>query len=96
MCVNIHLLTLGQAEGTIHPQPHLSVRLSAVNHGIVGPQAEPVVGEDGDQVMGEEQQQTDEGQNHTDGFHIGPEDRQLDLREERRAAHGCVMMNSSL
>lgn len=54
-------LTLGQAESTVHPQSHQSVRLSAVDHGVVGPQAQPVVREEGDQVMGEEQQHTDAG-----------------------------------
>lgn len=37
--------------------------------------------------MGEEQQETDEGQENSDGFQIGPEHRQSDLgREERTAA----------
>lgn len=78
-CVSV-VLTLGQAETTIHPQSHQSVWLRAVNHGVVSPQAQPVVGEEGDQVMGEEQQQTDDGQKDTNGLQVGPEDRQLDLR----------------
>lgn len=35
--------------------------------------------------MGEEQQQTDEGQENSNSFQIGPEDRELDLRREERA-----------
>lgn len=64
-------LTLGQAKSAIHPKSHQSVRLSAINQGVISPQAQPVVGEQGYQVMGEEQKQTNAGQKHSDGFQIG-------------------------
>lgn len=78
----IFWLTLGQAKATVHSKSPKSVGLSAINYQVIGPQAKPVVGEQGDQVMGEEQQQTDAGQKYTDGFQIGPKYRQLHLRRE--------------
>lgn len=44
--------------------------------------AQPNVGKQGDQVMDEEQQQTDAGQKNSYSFQIGPEHRELDLRKE--------------
>lgn len=54
VCMLLPPLTLGQAESTIHPKSHQSVRLSAINHRVISPQAQPVVGEQRDQVVGEE------------------------------------------
>lgn len=90
LCCYYVPLTLGQAESAVHPKSHQSVRLSAINHRVVSPQAQPVVGEQGDQVMGKEEQQTDAGQNHSDGFQIGPEHRRLNLkRRGQQLGSGC-------
>lgn len=70
-------------ETTVHSQPHQPVRLSAIHHGVIGPQAQPVVGKHGQQVVAEEKQQADGGQKHADGFQVGAEDGQFDLRRRR-------------
>lgn len=78
---NEPLLTLGHAQGPVHQESLLSVRLSAVDHRVVGPEAQPVVGEEGEGVMGEEEQETEEGEEGADGLYVGPEHGEFDLCE---------------
>lgn len=85
VAVTIFFLTLSDAKTTVHSQSHDFMRLRPIDHGVVGPKAEPVVGIEGDHVMGEEEEETGAGQKHSDGFQIGPKHRQLDLREEEAA-----------
>lgn len=83
--VTILFLTLSDTKTSVHSQSHEFMRLSPIDHGVIGPKAEPVVGIEGDHMMGEEEEETGAGQKHSDGFQIGPKHRQLDLREEKAA-----------
>lgn len=76
----ILLLTLNDAKAPVDPQSHQLVGLRPVDHGVIGPKAEPVVGVEGDHVMGDEEEEGCAGQKDSDGFHIGPKHRQLDLQ----------------
>lgn len=74
------LLTLSDTKTPVDTQPHQLVGLRPIDHGVIGPKAEPVVGVEGDRVVGEEEEEARAGQKHPNGFRIGPKHRQLDLQ----------------
>lgn len=74
------LLTLSDTKSPVDPQSHQLVGLRPVDHGVIGPEAEPVVGVEGDRVVGEEEEEAGARQEDSDGFGIGPKHRQLDLQ----------------
>lgn len=71
--------TLRDAQGSIDAQPDLCVLLGPVDDGVIGPDAQPIVGGQGGHVVTQEKKDTHEGDEQSDGLHVLPVHGQLDL-----------------
>lgn len=78
--------TLQNAQGSIDAQPDFRALLGTIDNGIIGPEAEPIVrGQSGDMVT-QEKEDTQEGQEEPNCFHVVPVHGELDLQPRREGA----------
>lgn len=78
------------AQGPVDAQPDFGVHLGPVDDGVIGPEAQPIVGDQGSDVVAQEKEDAQEGDEKSDGLHVVPVHGQLDLEATREQAFYTV------
>lgn len=71
------------AQDPVDAQPDVGVHLGPVDDGVIGPEAQPIVGDQGGNVVAQEKEDAQEGDEKSDGLHVVPVHGQLDLEATR-------------
>lgn len=67
------------AQGSIDAQPDFSVLLGPVDNGVISPETEPIVGGQGGNVVTQEKEDAQKGDEKSNGLHVVPVHGELDL-----------------
>lgn len=76
--------TLRDAQGSIDTQPEFRVLLGPVDNGVIRPEAQPVVRGQGGNVITQEEEDAQEGDDKSQGLHVVPVHGELDLEAAER------------
>lgn len=80
--------TLRNAQGAVDAQPDFGVLLGPVDDGVISPEAEPIVRSQGSNVVAQEKEDAQKGDEQSDGLHVVPVHGQLDLQTRGQKAFG--------